>query len=97
MPIPLPTLRQILLPAVSSLPLPTLKIHTDVDVESWKSTQGYHDYALFLRVLNESVVGVSLPLDAKDVDLDGCEVCIYRVFLSSSLVDRMADCRHIMI
>ncbi|KAI9456783.1 hypothetical protein F5148DRAFT_364836 [Russula earlei] len=40
---------------------PTPKIHTDADVEAWKQTRGYSDYSLFLRWLNEAVVGCPLP------------------------------------
>ncbi|KAF8149084.1 hypothetical protein B0H34DRAFT_734803 [Crassisporium funariophilum] len=57
-----PGLRCVSLCEVSGLKsLPTLKIMTDDDVEHWKSTQSYMDYRLFLRRLNESVVGYSLP------------------------------------
>lgn len=41
--------------------LPTLVIKTDEDVERWKTTRSYYDYDLFLRRLNESVVGVMQP------------------------------------
>ena len=41
--------------------LPTPKIRTDADVETWKRTNGYADYAIFLRWLSEAVVGCSLP------------------------------------
>jgi serine/threonine-protein phosphatase 2A activator len=44
------------------MPLPTLKIHTDHDVDTWRDTNGYRDYALFLRRLNEAVVGNHIPL-----------------------------------
>ncbi|EGO24892.1 hypothetical protein SERLADRAFT_349062 [Serpula lacrymans var. lacrymans S7.9] len=37
--------------------LPVQKIHSDHDVDYWKTTKGYRDYALFLRRLNEAVVG----------------------------------------
>ena len=58
----LPLLRDIPLSEVLSLPeLPTTKIKTDNDLEHWKSMQSYRDYILFLRRLNESVVGTSLP------------------------------------
>ena len=73
MPSPLPSLRQIQVSAIPSLPLPFLKIHTDSDVEFWKSTRGYRDYAIFLKVLNESAVGVSLPWDENGVHY--FEVC----------------------
>jgi hypothetical protein len=78
MPTPPAAPLQIPLQEILRLPLPTLRIRTDADVEVWKSTRGYRDYALFVRMLNESVVGVSLPWDA-----DGkgyCEVCMF--FLS---------------
>ena len=55
-----PPLRQI---QVSDLrnDLPTQRIQTDDDVLYWKTTRGYHDLNLFLRRLNESVVGHYLP------------------------------------
>lgn len=37
------------------------KIRTDADVETWKYTNGYADYSIFLRWLSEAVVGCSLP------------------------------------
>ncbi|KAL5525897.1 hypothetical protein ACEPAG_7235 [Sanghuangporus baumii] len=43
------------------LEVPTLKIRTDADVESWKSTKGYQNYLLFLHRLSEAVVGHALP------------------------------------
>lgn len=42
---------------------PVLKIKSDFDVEAWKSTSAYKYYGTFLRQLNESVVGYSLPLE----------------------------------
>ena len=58
----LPPLRDISLSKVSSLSeLPKAQIKTDEDLEHWKSMQSYRDYILFLRRLNESVVGTSLP------------------------------------
>ncbi|KAJ7228184.1 hypothetical protein GGX14DRAFT_547402 [Mycena pura] len=54
-------LREIPLEDVSALSQPTLKIHTDKDVETWRSSRSYQDYAIFLRRLNESVVGHALP------------------------------------
>ena len=55
------TLSQISLSSVSSLPLPTLHIRTDADVEAWKCTTGYRDFGVWVRLLNESVVGVEMP------------------------------------
>jgi len=40
-----------------------LRIRSDFDVEAWKSTSAYKYYGTFLRQLNESVVGYSLPLE----------------------------------
>ena len=57
----MPQLRRISLSQVSKLEPPTLKIKADDDVEYWKTTQSYIDYRIFLRRLNESVVGYSLP------------------------------------
>jgi serine/threonine-protein phosphatase 2A activator len=59
-----PTLRYIPPAFLASHPPahPTLKIHLDRDVQHWRETRGYQDYALFLNRLNESVVGHLLPL-----------------------------------
>jgi serine/threonine-protein phosphatase 2A activator len=58
----LPLLRDISLSEVLSLSeLPKAQIKTDDDLEHWKSMQSYRDYILFLRRLNESVEGTSLP------------------------------------
>ena len=58
----LPFLRGISLSEVASLPaVPTTKIRTDDDLEHWKSMQSYRDYIIYLRRLNDSVVGTSLP------------------------------------
>lgn len=55
-------LRQILLSdLVDSVKSPEQKIRYDEDVAYWKHTIGYQDYQLFLRRLNESVVGYSVP------------------------------------
>ncbi|KIJ62974.1 hypothetical protein HYDPIDRAFT_93620 [Hydnomerulius pinastri MD-312] len=40
---------------------PQTKIRDDADVDEWKSTTGYRDYMLFLRRLNEAVVGYTVP------------------------------------
>ncbi len=56
-----PPLRQIPLTELPHLPLPTLKIQTDDDVGFWKTTRSFNDYRIFLRRLNESVVGCFLP------------------------------------
>lgn len=57
----MPSLRQIPLTEVTHLPLPTLKIQMDDDVGYWKTTRSFNDYRIFLRRLNESVVGCFLP------------------------------------
>ncbi|KAJ7068802.1 hypothetical protein C8F01DRAFT_1018396 [Mycena amicta] len=54
-------LRQIPLTDVAVLTAPTLKIQTDDDVETWRRSRSYQDYAIFLRRLNESVVGQDIP------------------------------------
>ncbi|KAG7444642.1 Phosphotyrosyl phosphatase activator [Guyanagaster necrorhizus] len=54
-------LRRIPLSEVPNLQLPTQKIQSDEAVEAWKTTRGYQDYALYLRRLNEAVVGCTLP------------------------------------
>jgi hypothetical protein len=60
-PMTLLPLRQITLSEVGRLEgLPLPRIRDDRDVEKWKTTVGYRDYGLFLRRLNESVVGFDL-------------------------------------
>ena len=61
MPRHLPPIRHIPSSYLTSAPLPAPKIHTENDIETWKTTRGYQDYALFLRRLNEAVEGVYLP------------------------------------
>jgi len=52
----------ITLPDVSRIgPPPITRIKSDEDVELWKSKRSYQDYRIFLRRLNESVVGCTLP------------------------------------
>ena len=47
--------------SVPNLPVLSQKIRTEEDVYAWRRTRGYGDYGLFLRRLNESVVGYFLP------------------------------------
>lgn len=55
-------LRQISLSElVDATKSPEQKIRYEEDVAYWKQTMGYHDYQLFLRRLNESVVGHTVP------------------------------------
>ncbi|KZV94190.1 Phosphotyrosyl phosphatase activator [Exidia glandulosa HHB12029] len=46
---------------IRALEAPVTRIRTDEDVETWKRTQGYQDYALFVRRLNEAVIGHTDP------------------------------------
>ena len=55
----LPELRHWTLP--ESPQPPKKRIYTDEDVKRWATTQGYIDYGLFYRRLNEAVVGQDLP------------------------------------
>ena len=58
----LPPLRHLALSQVARLTtLPTPAIHTDDDVDKWKSTSTYQHYGLFLRRLNEAVIGYEIP------------------------------------
>ncbi|OCB84783.1 Phosphotyrosyl phosphatase activator [Sanghuangporus baumii] len=57
----LPPLPKVKAEDAKNLEAPTLKIRTDTDVESWKSTEGYQNYLLFLHRLSEAVVGHVLP------------------------------------
>ncbi|KAF5379662.1 hypothetical protein D9615_005808 [Tricholomella constricta] len=55
-------LREVPLSSLSDIAtLPGPKIKTDNDVQAWKKKQSYQDYAIFLRRLNEAVVGKFLP------------------------------------
>ena len=54
-------LRHVDASSVSNLPSPSQKIRSEEDVHAWRLTRGYQDYELFLRRLNESVVGHMLP------------------------------------
>ena len=54
-------LRHVTVTSVATLPVPNQKIKTEEDVELWRLTAGYADYGLFLRHLNEAVVGCCLP------------------------------------
>ncbi|KAJ7044845.1 serine/threonine-protein phosphatase 2A activator 1 [Mycena alexandri] len=54
-------LREVPPGTIRGLEPPTLKIQTDEDVETWRKSRSYQDYAIFLRRLNESVVGRDIP------------------------------------
>ena len=54
-------LRRISVADLPFMELPSLKIKTEEDVHAWRETQGYRDYGIFLRRLNEAVVGHALP------------------------------------
>lgn len=54
-------LRDVSLSEIPTFDLPTNKIQTEEDVQTWRQTQAYQDLSIFLRRLNESVVGISLP------------------------------------
>ncbi|KAH8118174.1 Phosphotyrosyl phosphatase activator [Phellopilus nigrolimitatus] len=62
----LPPLPKVSIPNTDRLEAPSLKIRTEEDVTTWKSTKGYQNYMLFLRRLSESVVGRSLPQSEQD-------------------------------
>ncbi|KAK1219461.1 Serine/threonine-protein phosphatase 2A activator 1 [Marasmius sp. AFHP31] len=54
-------MNQVPLSDLPQLEIPTQKIRSDQDIEIWRSTRSYRDYSIFLRRLNESVVGFNLP------------------------------------
>ncbi|KAI0050507.1 Phosphotyrosyl phosphatase activator [Auriscalpium vulgare] len=55
-------LRSVSIEALAKLnTLPVVTIRTDVDVDLWKQTRAFEDYAIFLRRLNDAVVGYVLP------------------------------------
>ena len=64
-------LRQISLSNLDDLKSPEQKIRYDEDVAHWKNTVGYQDYQLFLRRLNESVVGYTVPRTDPDAASEG--------------------------
>lgn len=57
-------LREISLSQLTRFSPPTTRINRDDDVERWKDSKSYRDYAIFLRRLNESVVGCYLPWES---------------------------------
>ncbi|KAF8824694.1 hypothetical protein HHX47_DHR7000444 [Lentinula edodes] len=59
--IPPNPLRRVTLPEIHSIQLPAKKILNEEDVEIWLRTQGFRDLIIFLRRLNEAVVGVTVP------------------------------------
>ena len=59
-------LRSIQLSEIPNLEHPTQKIQSDEAVEAWKATRGYEDYSLYLRRLNEAVVGYSFPWESSN-------------------------------
>lgn len=44
-------------PNLSVLGAPVTRIRVEEDVDTWKLTQGFRDYAQFIRRLNDAVVG----------------------------------------
>ena len=48
---------------LGALQPPATHIKTDDDVDTWKRTSGFRAYALFVRRLNEAVVGRDLVDD----------------------------------
>lgn len=62
----LPALPEIHLSDLTRLDVPSLRIRTDEDVVTWKTTVGYKNYLVFLRRLTESVVGHDLPVPGQD-------------------------------
>ncbi|KAJ3787041.1 Phosphotyrosyl phosphatase activator [Lentinula aff. detonsa] len=54
-------LRGVSLSEIHALIPPTQKIFSEEDVESWRDTQSYQDLNVFLRRLNEAVVGIHMP------------------------------------
>ncbi|GLB44736.1 putative PPIases accelerate the folding of proteins [Lyophyllum shimeji] len=58
----IPQLREVSLSEVAALQnVPGPKIKTDDDVLEWRKKRSYQDYSIFLRRLNEAVVGKFLP------------------------------------
>ncbi|KAJ3838191.1 serine/threonine-protein phosphatase 2A activator 1 [Lentinula raphanica] len=56
-----PPLRSVSLSEIHAFEPPTKKIFIEEDVETWRRTQSYQDLNVFLRRLNEAVVGIQLP------------------------------------
>ncbi|TRM62086.1 hypothetical protein BD626DRAFT_537814 [Schizophyllum amplum] len=63
----LPQLREVPISTVERLPeLPSQKIKSDHDIETWRTTRSYYDFSLFIRRLCESVVGRTLPYEPQE-------------------------------
>lgn len=79
--IPVPPLRRISPENLATFhDPPTPKIRTDADVETWKHTNGYADYSLFLHWLSEAVVGCSLPrTNDNQSEVWRTRVCVARI------------------
>lgn len=60
----LPQLRELSLLQATKFVPPTTRIRLDDDVERWRNSKSYTDYVIFLRRLNESVVGHYLPWES---------------------------------
>ncbi|KDQ13496.1 hypothetical protein BOTBODRAFT_160423 [Botryobasidium botryosum FD-172 SS1] len=85
----LPPLPHILL---SSLPHPLVpprpQIKSEDDVHAWHRTRGYHNYGLFLRRLNESVVGHDL---GEDSESEGHSEAVDRTITMLALLESWVD------
>ena len=66
-------LREISLSDAAELEPPNVKIQIEEEVSAWTQTTSFRDYAIFLRRLNESVVGHFLPYQ----NTDPSPVCLY--------------------
>jgi serine/threonine-protein phosphatase 2A activator len=80
-------LREVSLSELANLQvLPVPRIREDHDVEKWRNTVGYRDFNLFLRRLNESVVGYDLPTDVSSLS----PISQVNMF-SSSIIPNLLD------
>jgi len=88
-----PALREITLTDVCVLgSLPGPKIRTDDDVELWKSTQSYVDYKIFLKRLNNSVIGVSFPWEPENQT----QVCTVKIYLKIIDLETTVDSKDVV-
>ncbi|KIJ52464.1 hypothetical protein M422DRAFT_26057 [Sphaerobolus stellatus SS14] len=77
------------LPTLSTLEPPIPRIRTDSDVELWKLTSAYKVYGVFLRRLNEAVVGYELPVEDTGSDSEAILMTISMLDELDSWIDEI--------
>jgi len=57
---------------LATLEPPVTRIRTDEDVETWKRTTGFRDYAVFVRRLNDAVLGRTGVVELASSEVGAC-------------------------